>query len=282
MSMIKRRALPAGWYPESAEKTSAVLENWASSSPPACSGAVACVVPHAGWEFSGELAFSAIRCLKTALDTVVIIGGHLPALPTLLISRADSYETPLGYLEADQRLIEALLSCFASDEDKRADNSVEIQLPIVKYLFPEARVVCMRVSPTSKAEELGKRLKQLATELDRKLVVIGSTDLTHYGPSYGFMPAGTGRGAVEWAREKNDRPLLEFLLRMNGTAAMRHATKQRSACSAGAAATAAAFAKEAGVKEGTLLGYRMSCDLYPAESFVGYGAIAYVPDERAR
>ncbi|MBN1686981.1 MAG: AmmeMemoRadiSam system protein B [Spirochaetales bacterium] len=277
MSTVRKRALPAGWYPQSAKETRAVLEEWERSSRPGCSGAVACVVPHAGWDFSGELAFSAIRCLDAAVDTVVVVGGHLPPVRSLLISTADLYETPLGSIEGNRRLIEALSGAFHFDEDRKADNTVEIQLPIVKYLFPAAKIVYMRVSPTREADSVGRKLKYLSVGLNTKIAVIGSTDLTHYGPSYGFTPAGSGDGAARWVREENDKPFLDFLLRLDGNGAMRHAGSHSSACSAGAAAAAAGFAAESGVERGTLLGYRMSRDRYMAESFVGYGAVVYVP-----
>ena len=276
MSKIRRRSLPFGWYPENADRARSVLEGWSTSSEPVCTDAAACVAPHAGWEFSGELAYTAIRCLKKPVDTAVVIGGHLPPVPRLLISPAELFETPFGYIEADKTVIKTLLGHFDFSEDTRADNTVEIQLPIVKYLFPDAKLVFMRISPTAEAAEVGKRLGVLSGELNRNMVVIGSTDLTHYGPAYGFTPAGAGKKAVEWVRKENDRPFLDFLLNMDLEGALLHAKKNSSACSAGAAVAAAAFAEATGINSGTLVGHRLSCDLYPGDSFVGYGAVAYV------
>ena len=122
---------------------------------------------------------------------------------------------------------------------------------------------------------LGEKLYDVSVKLGRNVAVVGSTDLTHYGPAYGFSPAGSGNAAVEWVREENDKPFLDLLLKMDGEGAMNHANTHGSACSAGAAAAAVSFARTSGVKEGTLIGYRMSCDLHRAESFVGYGGIAF-------
>ena len=163
------------------------------------------------------------------------------------------------------------------DEDMRADNTVEIQLPLIKFLFPKTQIIALRVSPSADAIDLGKKLHALSVDLNRSMAVVGSTDLTHYGPSYGFSPAGTGGAAVDWVKEENDKPFLQLLLKMDGEGAMDHAKIHGSACSSGAAAVAAAFAAESGVTAGTLIGYRMSCDLSMADSFVGYGGIAYVP-----
>ena len=107
--------------------------------------------------------------------------------------------------------------------------------------------------------------------------MIGSTDLTHYGPNYGFSPAGGGDRALAWVREVNDRGFIDRLLEMDAEGAIGQAEESRSACSAGGAAAAAAFARSRGVKSGRLVGYMTSREVYPDESFVGYAAIAFAP-----
>ena len=58
MGRIRERMLPAGWYPEDPDIVKTVMRKWSRSAGEIRSQAVACVVPHAGWDFSGELAFS--------------------------------------------------------------------------------------------------------------------------------------------------------------------------------------------------------------------------------
>jgi MEMO1 family protein len=277
MGRIKGRMLPAGWYPDDPDTAEKALRGWLGCSKERTTGGVACVVPHAGWDFSGELAFSVLRCLARPVDTIVVVGGHLPPNAVFLVCAADRFETPFGYLETDHDVLARLCKDLDFEEDIRADNTVEIQLPLIKFLFPETKIISLRVSPSADAIELGKKLHALSVDLHRSMAVVGSTDLTHYGPSYGFSPAGTGRAAVDWVKEENDKPFLQLLLKMDGEAAMDHAEAHGSACSSGAAAVAAAFAATGGVTDGTLVGYRMSCDLILAESFVGYGGIVFVP-----
>lgn len=277
MSILRKRALPAGWYPSDSRAIEERLLQWTHSQVSPHTGAVACVVPHAGWEFSGELAFAGIRSLRNPVDTVVVVGGHLPPVPSILVCSADLFETPLGHLQADHEVVDALSSHFDVADDDRPDNTVEIHLPIVKYVFGGSKLVYMRVAPTKEAIDIGERLHEASKELSRKIVVIGSTDLTHYGPSYGFSPAGSGAAAVGWVRDVNDKEFLDYLMNLQIRRALEHANKQRSACSSGAAAVAAAFARASGVKDGKLIGRRMSCDLYASDSFVGYGTIAYIP-----
>lgn len=275
MSLIRKRMLPQGWYPKSASAVEERLQSWAGIESGVKEDAVSCIVPHAGWGFSGELAFAALRRLVQPLDTIAVIGGHLPARPSLLITKADRFETPLGYLESDTRMLRRLCDEMEYREDTGPDNTVEVQLPLIKYLFPDVQVVAVRISPTAEAAALGKRVHELAGELGRRMAVVGSTDLTHYGPAYGFSPAGTGEKAVNWVREENDKEFIDLSLSMDAAGAVNHANTHHSACSAGAAAAAISFAGEAGAAKGHLIGHRLSSDIAAADSFVGYGAIVF-------
>jgi hypothetical protein len=108
-----------------------------------------------------------------------------------------------------------------------------------------------------------------------RVAVVGSTDLTHYGPNYGFAPRGSDARAVDWVKNVNDRRFIEALLAMDEAGALARANGERSACSAGGAVAAMAFARESGASRGELIDYRTSRDVFPGESFVGYAAVVY-------
>jgi AmmeMemoRadiSam system protein B len=117
----------------------------------------------------------------------------------------------------------------------------------------------------------------------RKAVAIGSTDLTHYGPDYGFCPLGLGRKALDWVRNENDKAIIDSFLAMDGKAALLLGESRQAACSAGAAAAAISFARATGKMEPALLGYGTSADrqkgsaAIETEQFVGYCAVSYSP-----
>ncbi len=275
---VRRRFLPPGWYPSGKESTTEAIQRMSRSLGeryPGPGTGVAGVVPHAGWEFSGSLALEVMACLSRPLDTIVIIGGHLGPSDGILCAMEDSYETPLGDMAVDRELREHLGGSLAIREDRAADNSVEIQLPFARYLFPEAKVLGLRASPSEDAGRLGDAIAAAGRTLGRRIAIIGSTDLTHYGPNYGFSPAGQGERARRWVRDVNDRRLIEALTAMDGPAVLERAGKERSACSAGGALSAMSFARVMGVRKGRLLRYSMSWDVQPAESFVGYAGVLY-------
>jgi AmmeMemoRadiSam system protein B len=122
---------------------------------------------------------------------------------------------------------------------------------------------------------LGEEVARLAKEKGVSILAIGSTDLTHYGPNYGFVKKGLGPTAVEWVKKDNDKGFIDYALKMDTGGLLKHAEENDSACSAGAAASAIATCKELGAEKGTLVDYYTSYDIMPDDSFVGYAGIVF-------
>jgi AmmeMemoRadiSam system protein B len=279
--LIRHRQLPPGWYPSTRDQVLRRIEEFLREGQECPQKALAAVVPHAGWEFSGRIACSALRCLPSDTETVVVVGGHLHPGESVLAASEQGYESPLGTIEADLALLERLRARVQIVDDLDADNTVEIQLPFMRYLLPKARALALRAPPSSAALRLGEALAACAREAGRRTAVVGSTDLTHYGPNYGFSPHGSGAAALEWVRGVNDRRMIDALLALELDQALELALRERSACSVGGAAAAARYAQQSGCTKGKLLEYATSHDVYPGSSFVGYAAIIY-PEAAAR
>lgn len=272
---VRKRQLPRGWYPDTAEEVKRKLDKWETELGPAEDGALAGIVPHAGWEFSGILAYDVIRRVRKNSNTIVVIGGHLGHSASILAAFEDAYETPAGVLKSDLSLLNEISSTIDISEDVHADNTVEIQFPMVEALFPEADALYLRAPAGKKSITLGSVIVEAAEKLGKTVSVIGSTDLTHYGPAYSFSPHGSGSSAYEWVKNKNDAEILHHFIRMDENAAVQKANADHAACSVGAAAAAMGFAKKSGVSRGRLINYSNSYEISPASSFVGYGGVAY-------
>ncbi|GHV08558.1 hypothetical protein FACS189485_20180 [Spirochaetia bacterium] len=141
----------------------------------------------------------------------------------------------------------------------------------------------LRLPAEESSFEAGKIIAQAALSLGRKAVVLGSTDLTHYGAAYGFSPMGSGRRALQWVREQNDRAFIEAVEKGDPADVLGRAEKDQSACSSGAVLGALGFAQERGAGPARLLAYGTSIDTLHeagdasaknADSFVGYAAMA--------
>lgn len=276
---LRRAELRGSWYPAAQTELERLLSEWISESSEG--KALAAVAPHAGWIYSGKLAAAAVAALRPA-ETVAIFGGHLGGQDPVLMAFEDGFQTTGGSLEADVELREALVSELkdaglpAPFEDAGVDNSVEVLLPLVKALQPKAKVLWLRCPPRLDSKEVGAALGRASAFLGRRVACVGSTDLTHYGPAYGFSPAGRGDGARDWVTKVNDKSFIDALLDMNCEAALLAARRKGAACSSGAAVAALGFALESGATEAHLLRYSTSLEVRQAESFVGYAALAFV------
>jgi AmmeMemoRadiSam system protein B len=268
--VLHKRRLSAGWYPETEKDVLAFID---SCLPSGERNSRLCVIPHAGWFFSGDLAWQGISSLAPA-DTVIILGGHMAAGNTLSVYDCDAFETPLGNADADRNFIQKLFAALPCKADFAKDNTVEVHLPLIKYAFPQAKIAAMRVPPSGIAWELGRFLAEFCKEGEIPPVIVASTDLTHYGPNYDFTPKGSGHEAESWAREENDKPFLEALAALDYRQILKRGRDGYAACSAGAAAAAAVCAAGLGLA-GSVIRYSSSLEKHRSSSFVGYGLVVF-------
>ena len=278
----RKRGLPMGWYPPDGKgckrEIDSFLEGWnpPSDLPKQLRGGV---VPHAGWYFSGKLAARVFSVLKSKgkAEVVVLYGGHLGPgdLPRLMVE--ESIETPFGDMETHQELQRVLAEKIEMNKEAPAavDNTIEVQLAMVKYFFPDSKLLAVRAPFSAKATALGEAVGKIAIEKGISIFAVGSTDLTHYGPNYGFTEKGIGPESVNWVKKENDRGFIDLALRMDAKGFLAHALSHDSACSAGAVASASATCKTLGAEKGMLLDYYTSYDIMPDDSFVGYAGIVY-------
>jgi len=277
--ILREPCLPSGWFPRQREKIEEFLEPFKESKQ-ALLPAVAAIAPHAGWYYSGRLAALAVSSLASGAETVVVIGGHLPRGAPVLAAREDGVKTPFGAMMIDSELREAFGKRITIAPDNYKDNTVEVLLPMTHYFFPESKLLWLRFPAEISSFEAGKILADTAGNVDRKIVVLSSTDLTHYGRNYGFSPRGMGRPALEWVKNSNDAAFINAVLAGDPSLALKRAEADSSACSAGAVLGALGFASLKG-KKAKLLEYSTSADVLESEgdeipdSFVGYAAISF-------
>ena len=283
--MPPRKAMFAGsWYPSDANQCQQQIQEYLcektivlDTDPPFWGG----VVPHAGWYFSGAIACQVIQLLSkgTPPDVVLVFGMHLRPGDTNRIMTEGSWQTPLGDIPIETNLSEALTKQFSfkieTATDFMPDNTIELQLPFIKYFFKDIRIVPIGVPPNRASIDIGTAAASIAAEQGISIKVLGSTDLTHYGPDYGFMPRGKGGKAVQWVRDENDRKVIEAMIAMDPERVLQEAASRYNACCSGAVATTIAAAKHLGAVRGHAVSYATSYDKSPGNSLVGYAGIVF-------
>jgi len=273
---LRKSSLAEGWYPQDPEEIIRFLSAFKTSQ---YEGPVRAVIaPHAGWFYSGKIAAKAVSCLDRGIETLALIGGHLPPCQRPLFAMEDAVQTPLGRMALDTGLRDAMIAGVQGQEDKFQDNTVEVLLPMARFFFPEAALLWMRLPDDMSSLDVGKALAVEACRQQRNLAVLASADLTHYGPNYGFTSKGTGEEALKWVREVNDRRLIEAVESGNHEEVLIRARSEGSTCSAGAILGAMGFAQASGIGPAKLLEYGTSADAEkaaPKVSFVSYASFRF-------
>lgn len=280
----RRPDFAGSWYPENEADCRRIIEKFSatgSTCPEDKKNVIGGIVPHAGWIFSGRIACNVIECLKRQgnPDTLIIFGRHLHPGSDNFIMEQGCWDTPLGELEIDTDLAARLTKEFPftveTSSHYEPDNTIELQLPFIKYFLPDIKIVPMGLPPTTRSLDIAKRAAEISIDLDRISIVLGSTDLTHYGYNYGYTPEGVGLEAVEWVKNVNDKRAVDLMVEMDGKGIIREAFERHNVCCPGAAGASIEAARVLGAKKGKKLIYSTSYDIRPDSSFVGYAGIIF-------
>lgn len=281
---IRPSVFSGAWYPDKADacrdQISQFLkegEDWAMGVDNPIGG----IVPHAGWYFSGSIACNVMHHIAqhSTPDLVVVFGMHLHPGSSSYIMPDGAWETPFGEIPVASSMAGELTQMFSfqieTPSDFSQDNTIELQLPFIKYFFKDVNIIAMGVPPSAQTVEMAKTVVDLAKKNSLEMVVIGSTDLTHYGANYGFTGHGRGKKALKWVTEENDKKAIDAMLTMDYNAVLKEAHHRQNACCSGAVAAALAAGNAMGRKKAGLLKYTTSYEKSPGESFVGYAGLLF-------
>ena len=226
---------------------------------------IGAVVPHAGYMYSGAVAASVYAQLPKA-DTYVILGPNHQGVGPLIAVAQDTWKMPLGEVEVDKTFVDALPKRII-DLDETAhkyEHSIEVQLPFLQFLFDKTFLfvpICMSLYDEETTREVGEDLADTIAQIDKKVILIASSDFTHYEPD-------------EIARSK-DEYVIEAITELNVAKFYNRIYEQNvSVCGLGPIAAVMYAAKKLGATEGKLISYATSGDSTgDRSSVVGYGGI---------
>jgi MEMO1 family protein len=187
-SYVRPPVVAGMFYPEHEQELRQTVESlMADTTPLSHAGTlIGLVVPHAGYLYSGHTAARAFALLKNRhISTVVLIGpSHREYFDGVSVFSGASFKTPLGPVEVDVELRNALLSHYPSLQNSlvghKAEHSLEVQLPFLQLAVPDLKIlpIVMGNQERKYCERLGTALAEIAK--DREIFLVASSDLSHY------------------------------------------------------------------------------------------------------
>jgi len=264
--MIREPVVAGQFYPASPSELRAIIKSFVDEK--AVKGeAIGLISPHAGYIYSGPVAGAVISRIKFK-DTFIIMGpNHSGRGKPLSIMTEGVWETPLGEVDIDSELAKQILATSSYlEEDHLAhqyEHSLEVQLPFLQYFKPDIKIVPIIFGYGSGAvyKEIGKEIAKAIKSLNRDVVIIASSDMTHYEP--------------QESAQRKDNQAIEAIVNLDEDELLKRVDELNiSMCGYAPAVSLISVAKELGAKRAELIRYQTSGDTTgDYSSVVGYAGI---------
>ncbi|MCX5698477.1 MAG: AmmeMemoRadiSam system protein B [Candidatus Omnitrophica bacterium] len=264
-----RKPVVAGqFYPSGAKELKAIISSFADKSAQKID-VLGCILPHAGYIYSGKVAVCTISGVKIK-DTVVLLGpNHTGRGVVFSIMPQGVWQTPLGNVEINSQLAGLFLGkskYLEADSLAHLDeHSLEVELPILQYFRNDFKIVpiVIKTDDLSELNAVGQELASVVIENDLRgsVMFMASSDLTHYQP--------------QKSAEIKDALAIEAVLNLDvGKLKAAIGESEISMCGFAPIAVLIITAKLLGAKKGRLIKYQTSGDVSgDKSSVVGYAGI---------
>lgn len=229
----------------------------------------ACLVPHAGYVFSGAVAAAVFSQIKFPRQIIILGPRHRPGGADLAVNSEGSWHTPLGDVEIDSDLARALIAgCPLLVEDAvahRNEHSLEVQLPFLQVLAGEFKFVPIAIATLDfrKLAELGHALAKVISSSGEPVLLIASSDMNHY--------------ESDAVTRTKDHLAINQLLALDARALYDTVRNERiTMCGCGPAVAVLTAANDLGVTQAEFVRYATSADINgDRDDVVGYAGMLF-------
>ena len=268
--MLRFPAVAGHFYPGNSRELARAVTSYTSGQEPREKVLVrACLVPHAGYVYSGAVAGAVFS--RIALTRKILLLGvrHYPHGEALAILSEGSWRTPLGDAPIDTSLAERLRrECPALREDSEAhsrEHSLEVELPFLQVLDPGFSFVPVVVGTLRPEElrELGEGIARVLTESREEILIVTSSDMNHYEDD-------------ETTRHK-DQAAIDRMLQLDAAGLYEVCRARRiTMCGLGPAVAMLTAMQQLGVRNAQLVRYATSGDVSgDRTTVVGYAGMTF-------
>jgi MEMO1 family protein len=266
METLRHSAVAGRFYP--AEPTSLIQDLESYLSPPESSKpAMGCIVPHAGYIYSGPVAGAVYSNVEIPQRCVVLCPNHTGRGRPLAMMSRGAWQTPLGPVEIDSELAGKLKNEFPpiseDSEAHRSEHAIEVQLPFLQKKRSHLTFVPVALGTGNfeTLEGLGEALGRVLKNDREPVLMIASSDMNHYESD--AITRVKDRKAIERILELDTRGLYQIVTQHDV-----------SMCGFGPAIVMLTAAKRLGAKSAELIKYATSGDVSgDRDMVVGYAGV---------
>jgi AmmeMemoRadiSam system protein B len=233
--------------------------------------ALGCVVPHAGYMYSGHVAGAVYARLELPRRFIILCPNHTGMGQPLAMMSEGRWLTPLGEVPVDTPLAAALRDeCEMLSDDPlahRAEHALEVQLPFLQALLDDFRFVPITVGTSrfDALQALGEAMGRVIQEEAERPLIIASSDMNHYEPD--TITRVKDHRAVQKLLDLDPRGLYDVVT-----------TENISMCGFGPAVVMLTAARMLGARSAQLIKYATSGDVSgDRDLVVGYAGVAVCP-----
>jgi hypothetical protein len=185
--MIRPPAVAGRFYSDDAEELRRQVQSFCAPQPGAPpQRAIACMVPHAGYRFSGHVAGAVYPRIDLPRRILLLGPRHFPHGASQAILSEGAWQTPLGNVRIDSALAADLKrACPSLTEDAAAhaqEHSLEVQLPFLQVLLGDFRFVPIVLGTVDFAalQSLGLAIAEVLAQQPEPVLIVASSDMNHY------------------------------------------------------------------------------------------------------
>jgi MEMO1 family protein len=266
--MIRSPAVAGQFYPSDPRILTQQIDKYAPASTEKVR-ARACLVPHAGYMYSGHVAGAVYASIEIPARCILLGPRHFPYGASMAIWTHGNWAMPMGEAKIDVKLAEELAkACPRLHKDTLAherEHSLEVQIPFLQRMVPDFRFVPVVLASErfEALEELGHAIGQVVAAQKEPMLVVISSDMNHYESDE--ITRAKDYTAIERILEIDARGLYD---------AVRN--DEISMCGYPAAVAALVALKDLGAKEGKLVRHATSGDITgDRNEVVGYAGIVF-------
>jgi len=264
---IRPPAVAGRFYPGRPESLGRQLDEYLGNEPEKIESALGCVVPHAGYMYSGHVAGAVFGRLPRRSTYIMLCPNHTGRGAPLAIMSGGEWLTPLGRVAVDPAMARLLRrSCHLLTEDAEAhedEHSLEVQLPFLQRSVGEFNFVPIAIGVGGYAalESLGHSIAQAVGTSVGTVMLIASSDMNHYEPD--GLTREKDHKAIDKILALDPPGLYEVLRR-----------EDISMCGYGPAIAMLTAAKDLGAQRAELIKYATSADTSgERDAVVGYAGV---------